>query len=56
MTFRPPGVLLVALDSAQRERSTESAVELLQELAGMAVDRQDPAMVDSVAPSPGVTI
>ncbi len=52
MTFRPPGVLMVALDGAERERPVEAAVAVLQELAGMAVDRAPAAVVSSVASPP----
>jgi transcription-repair coupling factor (superfamily II helicase) len=51
MTFRPPGVLLVALDSAERERPVEAGIAVLSELAGITVDPSDPPVVSSRAPS-----
>ncbi len=53
MTFRPPGVLLVALDAAERERPVHAATAVLEELAGMAVDRGESPVVSSVASTSG---
>ena len=41
MTFRPPGVLLVTLDSSERQRPVRASLAILADLAGMAVDPQE---------------